>query len=890
MDFTTLMGGEDGDGCGGQKPMVELQWYHVTIASTLILVNGTRLAMGVDPLRSPKEFIPALGMLLGNTMTGITLGLDQCLSQLSDNKEKIELYLSMGATRWEACRPVAVEAMRRAMMPTINQMSIIGLISIPGMMTGQLIAGASVMNAAKSQQIIMFLISGAAAFGTLSSVLIYFTPVISIMTKSKSPRRNSSNNRSPPSPKSNGNPNASPNASIGAAAAALHLATIGNTTPPTSPPPSPKRVKDNHPSTSNEVKSKVLSTLGEVKEISMEAHAETGVSNRKQSSVKSASLTTISTTISSSTSTTRGGRSNTLSPSVLSYTSNNLFSNLRLDQRTNENSNDNRNDIKGAESDTESESNYDSELDYSSSSSESSNSIHSTDDEDSEEEVDDDEDSEEEEEEKTKPHVQQNLATNDNIATRKTKQQKQQQKKQQQIQKEEIKNPIQQRHTPPQEEQQQREQQHQRTRSKSQSPVRQGKEPEKETVVLLADESAKTKWANWSVRTLWTLIMIGGFFACIAAGPLFVILLVVMVQSLVFKEVIYLAHVPSKEKKLPWFRVTNWYFLFSTNYFFYGESLIHYFQHVVFVDAFLLPFATHHRFISFTLYVIGFVFFVANLKKGHYRFQFSQFAWTHMTLLLVVCQSHFIINNIFEGLIWFFLPASLVISNDIFAYIFGFFFGKTPLIKLSPKKTVEGFVGGWVMTIVFGMLFATLFLRYPYMICPVKDLRATAFSGLTCELNPVFVPVKYYLKPWMVALVRHLGIRSNHVMIAPLQLHTAVMACFASLIAPFGGFFASGFKRAFKIKDFGHSIPGHGGMTDRMDCQFMMGLFSYMYYQSFIKTTALSVGVVLQSAINNLQGQEQMELFNHMRQYLIGQGLLDEESCLVVPPKEAWIK
>jgi len=101
---------------------------------------------------------------------------------------------------------------------------------------------------------------------------------------------------------------------------------------------------------------------------------------------------------------------------------------------------------------------------------------------------------------------------------------------------------------------------------------------------------------------------------------------------------------------------------------------------------------------------LGFVFFVANLKKGHYRFQFSQFAWTHMTLLLVVCQSHFIINNIFEGLIWFFLPASLVIANDIWAYIFGFFWGKTPLIKLSPKKTVEGFVGGWIMTILFGML------------------------------------------------------------------------------------------------------------------------------------------------------------------------------------------
>ncbi|KAF9312153.1 hypothetical protein BGZ91_006606 [Linnemannia elongata] len=415
-----------------------------------------------------------------------------------------------------------------------------------------------------------------------------------------------------------------------------------------------------------------------------------------------------------------------------------------------------------------------------------------------------------------------------------------------------------------------------------------GKGSEKEPVVLLADQSAKAKWANWSTRTLWTLIMIGGFFACFAAGPLFVILLVVMVQGLVYKEVIFLAAVPSKEKKLPWFRSMNWYFLFSTNYFFYGESLIHYFQHIVFVDAFLLPFATHHRFISFTLYVIGFVFFVANLKKGHYRFQFSQFAWTHMTLLLVVCQSHFIINNIFEGLIWFFLPASLVIANDIWAYIFGFFMGRTPLIKLSPKKTVEGFVGGWLMTIVFGMLFATFLLKYPYMICPVKDLRASAFSGLTCDPNPVFIPVRYNLKPWMVSLIRHIGFRSTYVMIAPLQWHVIIMACFASLIAPFGGFFASGFKRAFKIKDFGQSIPGHGGITDRMDCQFLMGLFSYMYYQSFIKTSAVTTGLVLSQAIK-LKGAEQMELFDHLKQYLIGQGLLDEESCVIMPPKEAWV-
>ncbi|KAF9337494.1 hypothetical protein BG006_004521 [Podila minutissima] len=146
----------------------------VSMGCSCLLVGtfGTRLAMGVDPFHSPREFIPVLGMLLGNTMTATALGVDSCLHQLSENKEKIELYLSLGATRWEACRPVAVEAMRTAMMPTINQMSIIGLISIPGMMTGQLIAGASVMNAVKSQQIIMFLISGAAVFGSLSAVLV----------------------------------------------------------------------------------------------------------------------------------------------------------------------------------------------------------------------------------------------------------------------------------------------------------------------------------------------------------------------------------------------------------------------------------------------------------------------------------------------------------------------------------------------------------------------------------------------------------------------------------------------------------------------------------------------------------------------------------------------
>ena len=101
------------------------------------------------------------------------------------------------------------------------------------------------------------------------------------------------------------------------------------------------------------------------------------------------------------------------------------------------------------------------------------------------------------------------------------------------------------------------------------------------------------------------------------------------------------------------------------------------------------------------------------------------------------------------------------------------------------------------------------------------------------------------------------------------------MATFASLIAPFGGFFASGLKRTFNIKDFGDSIPGHGGMTDRMDCQFIMGFFSFMYYQSFIAVYKASVGSVIETAITGLSTEEQIEVIKGLSKYLYNQGAIE---------------
>ncbi|KAJ8102333.1 phosphatidate cytidylyltransferase, partial [Lipomyces tetrasporus] len=395
----------------------------------------------------------------------------------------------------------------------------------------------------------------------------------------------------------------------------------------------------------------------------------------------------------------------------------------------------------------------------------------------------------------------------------------------------------------------------------------------------LKQNEKEKKRQNFIVRTIWTVVMIGGFAALLAAGHIWMIALVAALQILTYKEVIALAHDKSRQRKLPYGKVLTWYLLASTIYLLYGESVIYYFREVLLVDAFLLPFATHHRFISYMLYIMGFVIFVSSLEKGHYQYQFTQFAFTHMTLLLVVVQAHFVMNNIMSGMFWFCLPASLVIINDIFAYLCGITFGRTPLIKISPKKTVEGFIGAWISTVIFGMLLSYFLIKWQYLICPITDFSENAFSNLTCDPSPVFLKQTFNVPRFLVPLVNQVTYE-----IEPIHYHVVIMATFASLMAPFGGFFASGLKRTFNIKDFGDTIPGHGGITDRMDCQYMMGFFAYMYYTSFIAVHPITIERVLNTAISSLNKEEQLQLVSSMHKYLYNQGYTptDASRCLGV--------
>ncbi|KAH9620131.1 hypothetical protein KSS87_001275 [Heliosperma pusillum] len=356
---------------------------------------------------------------------------------------------------------------------------------------------------------------------------------------------------------------------------------------------------------------------------------------------------------------------------------------------------------------------------------------------------------------------------------------------------------------------------------------------------LLVNDNNKYK-SMW-IRTYSTLWMIGGFVFTIYMGHLYICALVVVIQILMAKELFNLLRKVREDRHLPGFRLLNWHFFFTAMLFVYGRFLSQRLVNTVNSDKVLYKLVSslikYHMVVCYFLYIAGFMWFILSLKKKMYKYQFGQYAWTHMILIVVFTQSSFTVANIFEGMFWFLLPASLIVINDIAAYLFGFFFGRTPLIKLSPKKTWEGFIGASVTTIISAFVIANVMGRYDWLTCPRTDLST---GWLYCDPGPMFKPEFYDFPIWISSWFPWKGIS-----IMPVQWHALCLGLFSSIIAPFGGFFASGFKRAFKIKDFGDSIPGHGGITDRMDCQMVMAVFAYIYHQSFVRTQSFSVETIV---------------------------------------------
>lgn len=140
-----------------------LSSFSVTfLALTVIIAN--------HPWYAPQYAVPLLGMLLGNTMSGVALSMERMTETLWQQRQIIEQRLLLGQSAAEAVREIRRQAIRSGMMPTLNSMATAGLVSLPGMMTGQILGGSSPVDAVNYQILIMFLICAGTGFGSVTAI------------------------------------------------------------------------------------------------------------------------------------------------------------------------------------------------------------------------------------------------------------------------------------------------------------------------------------------------------------------------------------------------------------------------------------------------------------------------------------------------------------------------------------------------------------------------------------------------------------------------------------------------------------------------------------------------------------------------------------------------
>lgn len=324
--------------------------------------------------------------------------------------------------------------------------------------------------------------------------------------------------------------------------------------------------------------------------------------------------------------------------------------------------------------------------------------------------------------------------------------------------------------------------------------------------LLLNKQALKTVESNPFKRTILTITMISLFTYIIISDKILLLALIIFVQCFVFKEVLNVAVFRRRISLLS--KYLSYHFFFAANLFFLHKYIVNV------LKGFLPEITRFYVFFAFSFYIVGFCLFTFNLRKKGIKDQFILFAVTHVSVYYLSKAVQLAIKNLTKAKFWFVFPCMLIITNDIGAYIVGKSMGKRPLLQISPKKTQEGFIGAFFMTLIVGYFTIFCTLKYKWI--------GEEYLKIFCEKFCIKI---FGLETWVPVI----------------YLHGTVFIFFASFIAPFGGFFASGYKRMFKVKDFGSIIPGHGGIADRMDCQFIMTLFTTVYVDTFLDTNMSTV-------------------------------------------------
>lgn len=148
----------------------------LSMALTGIIVTFavTGLVVGVDPWWRAQYVIPIGGMVIGNSMSGIALALERVFADLESRADEVLALTALGATPWEAALPSIRMALRAGLIPGINSLAAVGLVFIPGMMAGQVLAGVDPLRAAPYQIVVMLMVATADVLGSVCAVMLSY--------------------------------------------------------------------------------------------------------------------------------------------------------------------------------------------------------------------------------------------------------------------------------------------------------------------------------------------------------------------------------------------------------------------------------------------------------------------------------------------------------------------------------------------------------------------------------------------------------------------------------------------------------------------------------------------------------------------------------------------
>ena len=142
----------------------------LTISIVELITQGFLLGLQIVPA-TPQYVISISGMIIGNSMIIVNLFLNRLKGEVEMRKEEIQLVLSLGGSMKQSIYPILKQSIRSSLIPTIEGQKTIGLVQLPGMMTGQIIAGADPIQAVRFQLLIVFLIMSAAS---LTAIILGF--------------------------------------------------------------------------------------------------------------------------------------------------------------------------------------------------------------------------------------------------------------------------------------------------------------------------------------------------------------------------------------------------------------------------------------------------------------------------------------------------------------------------------------------------------------------------------------------------------------------------------------------------------------------------------------------------------------------------------------------